>query len=268
VRPLLATFGIGKLFALALSAWSAGGAIVLWFALDAWLAYQIFTPHAQQLGPVLARFATDRREVWLTIDDGPDPHDTPRLIEALARFEVRATFFVIGEQAAAHPELIRALLAAGHEVAHHTHTHPLRSFWAAGPGRTREEIEAGLRALRGLGVIPRCFRAPAGIKSVWLHPLLERHGLTCIGWTRRGFECRSRSPAEVAARVTAQLRPGAILLLHQGSGVPGPIRVTAITHVLQYLRDHGYHATIPRDEQLRPHARAMVSVRPAAPVEC
>lgn len=251
VRPFLAVFLSGKVLALTLGGWSAGAAIGLWFTLDAALAFHLFVPNARGLGPVISCFATDRREVWLTIDDGPDPHDTPRLIEALARFKMRATFFVIGERAAAHPEQIRALLAAGHEVAHHTQTHPVRSFWAAGPGRTRREIETGLRTLRGLGVTPRFFRAPAGIKSLWLHSALARCGLACVGWSRRGLEGWSHSPEEVVARVTTGLRPGSILLLHQGANLPTPIRVTAIIQLLQHLRDHAYEAVIPTDEQLQ-----------------
>lgn len=252
MRPFLAIFLVGKLLALALGAWSGAAGIVVWFAWDAWLAYHLFVPRARGLGPVISRFATDRREVWLTIDDGPDPVDTPRLIEVLAEFEMRATFFVIGAQAARHPDLIQALLAAGHEVAHHTQTHPLRSFWAAGPARTRREIDDGLQTLHALGVRPRCFRAPAGIKSVWLHPVLQRRGLTCIGWTRRGLEGWSRAPEDVAARVTARLQPGAILLLHQGPRVPAAIRVSAVVQVLQHLRDRGYEAILPRDEQFAP----------------
>src|SRR5882757_7713989 len=84
-------------------------------------------------GPVVTRFATPRREVWLTIDDGPDPEDTPQLLTLLATHDAHATFFVIGERAAAHPALIRAITDAGHEVAHHTYTHPLRTFWYASP---------------------------------------------------------------------------------------------------------------------------------------
>ena len=86
-----------------------------------------------------------RPEVWLTIDDGPDPEDTPRILELLAAHGARATFFVIGENAAAHPGLIRAIAAAGHEVAHHTHTHPLADVLVCftGPGGTGTRRGAG-----------------------------------------------------------------------------------------------------------------------------
>src|SRR5882757_3247428 len=121
-------------------------AVALWFGPDLLLAYHLFVLGSQGLLRMHRRFATPRREVWLTIDDGPDPEDTPQLLALLAAHGARATFFVIGEKAAAHPALIRAITAAGHDVAHHTHTHPLGTFWCATPARVARELDAGLTA--------------------------------------------------------------------------------------------------------------------------
>jgi len=138
----------GKVAAL-LVGWSAPAAgLALWFGPDLLLAYHMFVPNASGLVRMHRRFATPRREVWLTIDDGPDPEDTPQIITLLAAQGARATFFVIGERAAAHPALIRAITAAGHEVAHHTYTHPLGAFWCASPARVARELDDGLAALR------------------------------------------------------------------------------------------------------------------------
>ena len=226
--------------------WSAPvTALALWFGPDALLAYHLFVPRAQGLVRVHRRFATTRREVWLTIDDGPDPDDTPRILNLLAAHRARATFFVIGENAATQPELVRAIAAAGHEVAHHTHTHPHGAFWCASPRRVERELDAGLEALRLAGVKPTRFRAPAGIKNLWLAPALRARGLTCVGWSARGLE-RLRGDAEaVADRALRQLAPGAILLLHEGPGVPAPLRVAAIQRVLERLEEQGYQCVVP-----------------------
>jgi peptidoglycan/xylan/chitin deacetylase (PgdA/CDA1 family) len=222
----------------------------LWLLPDVLLAYHLFVPCAQGLVRTHCHFRTTRREVWLTIDDGPDPEDTPRILELLATHRANATFFVIGQNAALHPELIRAIVAAGHEVAHHTHTHPLRGFWCASPARVRQELDAGSEALRRAGVRPTRFRPPAGIKNLWLAPALRMRGLTCVGWSARGLECWRGDPESVAARATRNLAPGAILLLHEGPWVPAAIRVQAIRRVLETLRAQGYRCVVPAADQL------------------
>jgi peptidoglycan/xylan/chitin deacetylase (PgdA/CDA1 family) len=240
----------GKIAAV-LVGWTApAAALALWFGPDALLAYHLFAPQAQGLVRMHRHFTTARREVWLTIDDGPDPEDTPRILELLAAHGARATFFVIGENAANHPELIRDIAAAGHEVAHHTHTHPLAMFWCASPTRMGWELDAGLEAIRRAGVRPTRFRPPVGIKNFWLAHALRARGLTCVGWSARGLE-RWHSVAEaVAARATRDLAPGAILLLHEGPRVPAAIRVQAIRRVLERLDDQGYRCVVPGPDQL------------------
>jgi peptidoglycan/xylan/chitin deacetylase (PgdA/CDA1 family) len=240
----------GKMAALLVGWTSPAAALALWFVPDALLAYHVFAPQAGGLVRVHRRFTTTRREVWLTIDDGPDPEDTPRILELLAAHGVRATFFVIGKNAASHPGLVRAIAAAGHEVAHHTHTHPLGTFWCASPARVRRELDAGLEALRLAGVNPTRFRPPAGIKNLWLAPALSARGLACVGWSARGLECSRGNAEAVAARATRGLAPGAILLLHEGPRVPGAIRVQGIRRVLERLREQGYQCVVPGSTQL------------------
>jgi peptidoglycan/xylan/chitin deacetylase (PgdA/CDA1 family) len=240
----------GKLAAILVGRTAPATALALWFGPDALLAYHMFVPSAQGLVRMPRRFATARREVWLTIDDGPDPEDTPRLLELLAAHGAHATFFVIGENAARHPGLIRAIAAAGHEVAHHTHTHPLAWFWCASPARVARELDAGLEALFVAGVRPTRFRPPAGIKNLWLAAALRLRGLTCVGWSARGLERRPGDAETVASRALRRLAPGAILLLHEGPRIPTAIRVNAIRRVLERLHEQGYCCVVPGPEQL------------------
>ena len=235
----------GKIAAV-LVGWTAPvAALALWFVPDALLAYHVFAPRAQGLVRVHGRFPTARREIWLTIDDGPDPEDTPRILELLAAHEAHATFFVIGENAGLHPGLVRAIVDAGHEVAHHTHTHPLAAFWCASPATVNRELDAGLEALRAAGVRPTRFRPPAGIKNFWLARALRARGLTCVGWSARGLECWGGDPEAVVGRALRGLAPGAILLLHEGPRVPAAIRVQAIRKVLEQLDEQGYRCVVP-----------------------
>jgi peptidoglycan/xylan/chitin deacetylase (PgdA/CDA1 family) len=240
----------GKIAAVCVGFVAPATAVALWFGPDALLAYHIFVPQSQGLVRMHRRFITARREAWLTIDDGPDPEDTPRILELLAAHGARATFFVIGENAALHPDLIRAIAAAGHEVAHHTHTHPLAWFWCASPARVGRELDRGLAALRLAGVGPTRFRPPAGIKNFWLAKALRARRLTCVGWSARGLERWPGDAETVATRVLGRLAPGAILLLHEGPRIPAAIRVVAIRRVLERLREQGYQCVVPEPEQL------------------
>jgi peptidoglycan/xylan/chitin deacetylase (PgdA/CDA1 family) len=223
---------------------------MFWLLPDALLAYHLFVPRAQGLGRMHRRFATPRREVWLTIDDGPDPQDTPAILALLAAHRARATFFVIGEKAGHHPGLIRAIIAAGHEVAHHTYSHPLALFWCASPARVAEELDTALDVLRATGVTPARFRPPAGIKNLWLAPALRARGLVAVGWSARGLEGWPGDAAAVSTRVLKGLAPGAILLLHEGPPIRASLRVASIRHVLERLGEQGYACVVPEAGQL------------------
>lgn len=250
MRLLLIINLAGKTAAL-LVGWSAPAvALALWFGPDLLLAYHLFVPNASGLVRMHRRFATPRREVWLTIDDGPDPVDTPQVLALLAAQGAHATFFVIGERAAAYPALIRAITAAGHEVAHHTYTHPIRSFWHASPARVARELDNGLAALRAAGVTPTRFRPPAGIKNLWLASALRARGLTSVGWSARGLEHWPGGVEAVVARTLRGVAPGSILLLHEGPRLPAAMRVHTIRRVLELLREQDYHCVVPGPEQL------------------
>jgi peptidoglycan-N-acetylglucosamine deacetylase len=256
----------GKCAAVWIGRVAPGTALALWFGPEFVLAYHVFMPHAQGLVRSARRFATDRREIWLTIDDGPDPTDTPRLLELLAAHGARATFFVIGKKAEAHPELICAIVAGGHEIGHHTYSHPLASFWCASPGRVRREIAEGLAVLRTQGVTPTRFRPPACIKSLWLKAALRAHQLECVGWATRGLERRGSSPEAVAARALRGLAPGNILLLHEGPAVAPTVRVHAIRLVLEHLQRAGYACVVPPAREASLPAALPAAIR--VPAEC
>ena len=227
-----------------------GAALALWFGPDLLICYHLLVPNAQGIVRMHQRFRPVGKEVWLTIDDGPDPEDTPRLLALLAEHGARATFFVIGERAGRHPELIRAMAAAGHEIAHHTHTHPLALFWCSGPARLARELDGPFEVLQPLQVRPRRFRPPAGIKNPWLAGALRQRSLVAIGWSARGLELNARDAEAVADRVLQGVAPGAILLLHEGPRVPAAIRVVAIRRVLERLQADGYRCVIPEASQL------------------
>ncbi|MFZ0790485.1 MAG: polysaccharide deacetylase family protein [Chromatiaceae bacterium] len=218
----------------ALWPWWLGLILLDHFALTAaglWPRSALLGPNWREL-PATAR---QGRAVALTIDDGPDPEVTPRALEILARREVRATFFCIGERAQAHPELIAAMVAAGHAVENHSHRHSHR-FSLFGPGRMRADLTEAQDTLGRLaGTAPRFFRAPAGLRNPFLEPVLSRLGLQLVSWSRRGFDTREGDPQRVLGRLARGLAPGAILLLHDGNAARSPEGRPVILEVLPDL---------------------------------
>jgi peptidoglycan/xylan/chitin deacetylase (PgdA/CDA1 family) len=250
-RRLLFLNLLAKAAAVALWTRAPLASVVLFFGPDLHLLYCLFAPSAQTLLRVWTRFEPAGAEVWLTIDDGPDERDTPRLLDLLDRHGARAAFFLIGARAERHPELVAELLRRGHEVGHHTQTHPAGSFWFASPARLRAELDLGLAALARGGARPRWFRAPVGIKNLGLGRALAQRGLACVGWNLRTGDGVGRDPERIAARALARVRPGDILLMHEGENVDRRVRVEAIALVLKGLDSRGLRCVIPKPEQLR-----------------
>jgi peptidoglycan-N-acetylglucosamine deacetylase len=221
------------------------------------LLYATLVPNCQWWGPVIRSFQTSEPEVWLTIDDGPSPAHTATMLDLLDRFQARATFFVIGKRAEEYPHLITEILSRGHEIANHTYTHPSGTFWAAGPIRIAAEIDLCAEMLRAGPDRPaRLFRAPAGLKNLFVHPELERRGLSLIGWTVRGLDTVLRNPARVAARILRETKPGAIILLHESHHVAKnpEFNPLCLELTLNGLAELGYRCVIPAPEQLRTRA--------------
>ncbi len=179
-----------------------------------------------------------RGEIALTIDDGPDPVVTPQVLALLDRHRVSATFFCIGEQAERYPELCREIVRRGHAVENHSQRHR-HHFSLLGPIGFRREIEAAQRTLtRITGVVPTFFRAPAGLRNPFLAPVLANLGLQLASWSARGFDTRTGNASRVLQRLLHGLRPGAILLLHDGNAAQTPDGIPVIVAVLPALLEH------------------------------
>jgi peptidoglycan-N-acetylglucosamine deacetylase len=247
VRPWIPYVGALKACGIALMAMHHGDiGLVLFFGPDPWVFLQFILPSAQAFGPAVTSFSTERREVWLTIDDGPDPESTPRVLELLGRHAARATFFVVGAQVERHPELARQITDRGHTIGNHTRSHPSTSFWRATPRRSASEIDGCVAALL-LANVPfeRFFRPPVGIRNPFLDPQLASRGLDLVLWNARGFEGAGRDPRAALARIVRRIRPGSILLSHEG-GVRAEQRLVFLELLLEHLRHEDYVCVLPK----------------------
>ena len=225
------------------AAWLAAGAVP-----GLWGAYT-WGSHLLTLGSVW-RGPRERRAVSLTFDDGPDPDWTPRVLDVLAREDVRGAFFLIGQRARKAPEVARRIALAGHDLGNHTWSHP--SLWRCGPDHTEREIGDGHAAIAdAAGAPPRFFRPPWGKTNLAMFGVARRLDTPCVFWTVQPESRRPVEPAEQARRGIARARAGAIYDLHDADGVPG-----AGARLLEYLptlvaglRAQGY-ALVPLHELL------------------
>lgn len=157
----------------------------------------------------------------LTLDDGPDPEATPRLLDLFAAHDARVTFFPIAARAAAHPELITRMLAEGHGVGMHCSDHVRHSerdrTWVG------TDADRALITLRALGARPALWRTPWGDLAPFSEEIAGERGLCIVGWDVDTHDWRGDRAPEMVAATRGDLRPGAIILAHDGIG-PGARR--------------------------------------------
>jgi peptidoglycan/xylan/chitin deacetylase (PgdA/CDA1 family) len=217
-------------------------ALALLVAMHLILSTVGLVPRGTLLGPNITRLppaAVARREVAITIDDGPDPAVTPAVLELLARHRVRATFFCIGERVEAHPDIAREIVRQGHAIENHTARHYYR-FSTFGSRRLAREIDEAQDTIgRVTGRRPEFFRAPAGLRNPLLQPVLSQLGLRLASWTRRGFDTVAGDAGLVVRRLLRGLAPGDILLLHDGRAARTadgtPVILAALPGLLEAL---------------------------------
>jgi peptidoglycan/xylan/chitin deacetylase (PgdA/CDA1 family) len=172
-----------------------------------------FCPQCSFFLPVISSGRPGSNAIALTIDDGPSPSSTPLLLALLAKHQLQATFFVIGEKAAAYPELIDQILAHGHTIGNHSYRHD--NFLMLQSTRSLEkDIGATQDILAQAGIKPLLFRPPVGITNPRLKPVLDGLGLQTVTFSCRIFDRGNRNVDNLAAKVLRKLRPGDILLLH------------------------------------------------------
>jgi peptidoglycan-N-acetylglucosamine deacetylase len=204
------------------------------------LLYASFWPTSQIFGRTLIA-GSDPREVALTFDDGPNDAATPQLLEVLARYNVRATFFNLGSFARQRPELTRALVAAGHLLGNHTMSHPKLSVTPT--ARVRQELADCNAVLEDItGVAVRFFRPPFGARRPMVLRAARELGLTPVMWNVTGHDWNPIGADNILANLDAGIARnrrrghGSNLLLHDGGqwamGTPRMDTVGAVERLL------------------------------------
>ncbi|MCP2259332.1 Peptidoglycan/xylan/chitin deacetylase, PgdA/CDA1 family [Streptoalloteichus tenebrarius] len=197
----------------------------------------------QFFGELVDRVDTTEKVVALTFDDGPDPAGTREILDTLAARRVPATFFLIGRDLAAHPDLGRAIATAGHEIGNHSYSH--ERMIGVTPGWVAREIESTDTLIRATGYTGRIlFRPPNGKKLLALPHYLAEHQRTTVMWDVEPDSDPGEDPSaeEIAAHTVEHVRPGSIVLLH--AMYAGRKRTReALGPMIDQLRERGYRFT-------------------------
>lgn len=194
--------------------------IAVWFV--ALFVYGCATPSSQLLGRCLVRGPVGGRRVALTFDDGPTPPVTDLVLDVLKEHGVTATFFVNGRWVERFPETLKRIQNEGHEIGNHTYSHLFLYFKTR--RRMADEIDRTQDAIqRVIGLRPRIFRCPYGVRWFGIFSVLRRRGMVPVQWSDTGFDwVKKNKPADIARKTLKHLRDGSVILLHDGCGASQP----------------------------------------------
>lgn len=213
---------------------AAGAGAAVWGA---------FAPRSAVMGPVAWRGPGGARRMAITFDDGPSA-STPAILDALAAAGARATFFVLGRQARAFPDVIARMAREGHQIANHGDDHGILVF--RGAGHVRRQLRLCERAVEdaaGPGAMSRLFRAPHGFRGPATWPAARAAGYRLAGWTTGVFDSAEPGVDAIVARCNPAMRPGSVLLLHDADGWDPdrsrPQTAAAVPRILTLARERG-----------------------------
>ena len=221
----------------------AAAAALLSMVLASALLLLAVLPGNSFYGPVLTHGSTAKKQIALTFDDGPYPPYTQQLLKVLADKQVHATFFMVGENAAKHPEIVKAVRAGGHEIALHAGKH--QDLLKLNQAELTTNIASGKSTLESLtGQRVLYMRPPHGFKDWQVLGAIEAAGLKAVNWSVIPRDWTNPGVQRIVDRVCYAAEPGAIVLLHDGdspkNAAPREQTVAAVGLIIDQLREEKY----------------------------
>ncbi|WP_127547726.1 MULTISPECIES: polysaccharide deacetylase family protein [Paenibacillus] len=190
------------------------------------------------------------KKVALTFDDIPDPRFTPQVLDVLKKYNVRATFFIVGSRAEKHPDLVKRIVKEGHMVGNHSYNHPEFSKLSMNAFR-KQILHTGDIIRRLAGYTPKMIRPPYGdINEEQLRWAAKQH-YSIVNWNVDSLDWKGLSKEQVKDNILSAVKPGSIVLQHAGGGVGSNLNGTieALPEIIEELRNRGYEL-VTLDEML------------------
>lgn len=206
-----------------------------------WIAWGVSNIRSRMFVPALCRIPK-AEGVLLTFDDGPDPEYTPRILDILSRHQAKACFFLIGSKALQNPQIVRQIIAEGHEIGNHSMRHGFL-FSCLGSKKMAGEIQACCLTLESIsGKKIQFFRPPFGVTNPPLARALKGFpGMRVLGWTLRTRDTVARSPEVLIRRFQRSVKPGDVVLFHDRCS----ITAEALEGCLLFLKEKQIPAATP-----------------------
>ncbi|MET8943992.1 polysaccharide deacetylase family protein [Streptomyces sp. NPDC004542] len=243
----------GRVFAAAVGVTALAAVTSAWTAQAGSVGTQAARKGASHHGPaekpvaVDIAHASDRgaRGVNITIDDGPDPAWTPQVLRVLKDNGVKATFCMVGTQAQAHPDLVKAVVAAGHRLCDHTVSHDTTMDRKSEAYQSQQILDAaGMITKASGGVRPLYYRAPGGAFTPYSRKLAASRGMRPLGWNVDSKDFERPGAAAITATVKNEISNGPTLLFHDAGGDRSQT-VAALREILPWLKQQGYSFGFP-----------------------
>ncbi len=209
----------------------------------------VFSPSSQVFGKNYWREKTSQKIVALTFDDGPNEPYTSEILDILAKYKIKATFFVVGENALYYPETTKRILREGHVIGDHSYSHPF--LFINKKSTIEQEITLAQNAIYSVtGKYPRLFRPPHGFKSPWLMSAVKQSGLVVVEWSDITRDWAQPGEKNITERIIQKIERGSIIVLHDGDqtrhGSDRSQEVEALPQIIEELKNKGYQfVTVP-----------------------
>jgi peptidoglycan-N-acetylglucosamine deacetylase len=201
----------------------------------------------EKTGHVFWDIPVEEKLVALTFDDGPDPTFTPQILDALQKYDAKATFFVIGEEAERYPDIIKRQAKEGHEIGNHTYRHHFGDGYS--PAMLKKELEKNAEVIRGYtGLTPSLFRPIAGYYDKEIVDTAIEGGYNVIlwSWHQETRDWSRPGAAKITRNVISDTRPGDVIIFHDAGGDRSQT-VKAVEDILEILYKNGYKCTTVSD---------------------
>lgn len=209
------------------------------------VVYGYFIPSSPVFGKVYSKVKTQQEVIALTFDDGPNEPYTPQILDILARYDVKATFFVIGKNVELYPETAKRIVAEGHVIGNHSYSH--QANHALIDYSSRDLLLAQFAIFGVVGLMPCLYRPPHGRKSPWELQNAKKEGLTVVMWSVSIGELNNKSAVSLAGKIVSKAKPGGIILLHDGYGTAHntpqsdkTLTVKVLPQIIEQLQSKGY----------------------------
>ncbi len=210
------------------------GILVLMYAIA--LFYGSYNLRSNFYLKTVSSAQTERKQIAISFDDGPNPAYTPDILNVLKEHDVKAAFFCIGRRVKENEALARRVHEEGHIIGNHSYSHDMW-FDLFSSRKMTEDLELMQdTTLRVVGVKPRLFRPPYGVTNPNLKKAIQKCNVVSVGWSIRSMDTVAKDARKLFEKVTGSLKPGAVILFHDTS----ELTLDILSRFIQHAREKGY----------------------------